>query len=148
MATMNIVPPVAPVPQPPAQGGGAGARAQPNPGGPGPPSTFAKLYASLTADVHTGAYKAIQATFLAEPTAACLTPAEIQTLLDNAGSRFLQVFMFLGPDHWTLSIHTVTCYPIVPGVAMQWDGSCFGPWETSWDHLLSPLNSLQLRPLT
>jgi len=78
------------------------------------------------ADVHAGNYKAILATFLAEPAAACLTSVEIQTSLDNAGDGFLQAFMFLGPGHQTLTIHTVTHYPIVPGVATQWDGLHFG----------------------
>jgi len=33
--------------------------------------------------------------------------------------------MFLGPNDCTIAIHTIT-YPIIPGVATQWDSTQFG----------------------
>jgi len=44
----------------------------------------------------------------------------------QAGDSFLQVYLLLGADNYTLTIHMVSCYPTLPGVATPWDGMCFG----------------------
>jgi len=54
------------------------------------------------------------------------TPAKIWTTLDNAGDGFLQAYLLLSHDGWTITIHTVTCYPTLPGIATPWDGMQFG----------------------
>jgi len=62
-------------------------------------------------------------------TACLLTLTVIWASLDNAGDGFLQAFLFLGPNNnHTIAIHTVTHYPIILGVATQWDGTWFSFW--------------------
>jgi len=122
---MNIVPPIILIASLPPVPRGAVA-GPPNPGGPGHHCIFAKCYTSPTADIHVGAYKAILATFVTKPARVCLTPAKIQASLNKAGDGFLQAYLFLGPNDHTITIHTITCYPIIPMVAMQWDGMKFG----------------------
>jgi len=42
------------------------------------------------------------------------------------GDGFLQAYLLLGPDDRTLTIHIVSHYPTLPGVATLWDGMQFG----------------------
>jgi len=96
------------------------------PGVPGAPRSFADLYNDPTADAHARVYGPILAIFAAELAAGRHTPAEIQTTLDNAGDGFLQAYLLLGHDGRTITIHTVTRYPTLPGIATPWDGMWFG----------------------
>jgi len=40
--------------------------------------------------------------------------------------QFLASLLLLGANRHALMIHTVTCYPTLPGQATPWDGLCFG----------------------
>jgi len=113
-------------PLPPPAGAAAAAAAPPiSHVSPEPPSTFAKLYTTPVADVHVGVYGPILGVFMAEPATGQNMPAEIWTILDNAGEGFLQAYLLLGPDGQAMTIHTITHYPTLLGVVMPWDGLCF-----------------------
>jgi len=120
MNAAPLLPPIAPLAQP-APPAGAGGRPPP-PAGLGHTCTFAELYANPTANVHRGTYEAVLTTFTAKPMAACLALANIQATLDNAGNGFLQVYLFLSHDDQAITVHTVTHYPVVLGIATPWDG--------------------------
>jgi len=102
---MNIAPPnpvapgaIPPLPPPPAGAAAAAAAPPLGPVAPGPPRSFAELYTTATADAHAGAYGPILGVFAVEPAAGRNTPAEIRTILDNAGEGFLQAYLLQGPD--------------------------------------------------
>jgi len=125
---MNVVPPqpIAPaILQPP---GATAVVALPPliPGAPGPPSTFAELYNWPAADTHGGVYGPILALFATELAAGRKTPAEIHMALNAVGDTFLQAYLLLGNNGWAVMIHTVTCYPTLPGQVTPWDRACFG----------------------
>jgi len=84
------------------------------------------LYNDPTVDAHAGVYGPILAIFATELAAGCHTPAKIWTTLDNTGDGFLQAYLLLGHDGWTIMIHTITHYPTLPGIATPWDGMHFG----------------------
>jgi len=67
----------------------------------------------------------VLALFMTEAVGQC-TLAEIRAALDAAGDGFLQAYLFLGPDNRALAIHTVSCFPTLPGVVTPWDGMRFG----------------------
>ncbi len=54
------------------------------------------------------------------------TPAEIWTILDNAGEGFLQAYLLLGPDGRAMTVHTIARYPTLLGIVTPWDGLRFG----------------------
>jgi len=121
---MNVVPQLPAThgaPPPPATG--AAAAAPPQAPAPAAPSMFAKLYSNPVADAHAGVYGPVLAIFTVEPAAG---PAEIHAALDDAGNRFLQAYLLLGTDDHMVTIHTVGRYPALLGIAMPWDGQCFG----------------------